>query len=281
MRKFIPAVTIVILLTLNSKVQKFSHNKIFYANSLPNNDSFVTIQESKIYYHREGIGQIVIFVSGLGDDHETWQTVQDSVSNFALTLSYDRSGLGKSEYHNEKKDLTSMVNELNNILQAVRISEPFILVGHSLGCQIVKAYASTYPQKIKGIIFIDPGYNEQLLKAQVSDSLWKEREKALKKYLPVFNAAQTEELKNVNEAAAISDSIKNVPHIPIVLLTATHINPDFPCSAQELKLKEQTHNLWLQTMPTAIHKFIANSRHYVQNDDPAAVISDIKHMISQ
>ena len=54
----------------------------------------------------------VIFVSDLGDDHETWQTVQVSISKSALTLSYDRSGLGKSEYHQEKKDFISMIQEL-------------------------------------------------------------------------------------------------------------------------------------------------------------------------
>ena len=244
-------------------------------------DSFVLVKRSKIYYEERGSGTPVIFVSGLGDDHETWQTVQDSIAQYALTLSYDRSGLGKSEYHQEKKDLNSMVEELNNLLKALSISKPFILVGHSLGCQIVKAYAVAYPQNIKSILFIDPGYNEDNLKAQVPDSLWKQREKALKQYLPVFSVAQNEELKNVNTSAAITDSIKNVPHIPIILLTATHVNPDFPCSKQELEVKEKSHALWLQTMPTAVHKFVDDSRHYIQNDDPPIVINEIKALLQQ
>lgn len=247
----------------------------------PVKDSFVLIKQSKIYYKELGNGTPVVFVSGLGDDHETWQTVQDSTAQYALTLSYDRSGLGKSEYHHESKDLTSMVQELNNVLTALSISKPFILVGHSLGCQVVKAYAVAYPRNIKGILFIDPGYNEDSLKAQVSDSLWEEREKALKKYLPVFSIAQNEELKNVNKSAAISDSMKNVPRIPIILLTATHINPDFPCSKQELEVKEKSHALWLQTMPTAVHKFVRDSRHYIQNDDPQVVINEIKALLQQ
>lgn len=43
-----------------------------------------------------GNGIPVIFVSGLGDDHETWQTVQDSITKYALTVSYDLAGLSVS-----------------------------------------------------------------------------------------------------------------------------------------------------------------------------------------
>lgn len=256
-------------------------NKSCNETCVAKQDSFVIIKQSKIYYEMQGSGTPVIFVSGLGDDHQTWQTVQDSISQHALTISYDRSGLGKSEYHQEKKDLASMVEELNDLLISLSVTKPLILVGHSLGCQIVKAYAVTYPKNTKAILFIDPGYNEDNLKKQVSDSLWHEREKALQKYLPVFSDAQNEELKSVNKSAALTDSMKNTPPVPIILLTATHINPDFPCSKQELEVKEKSHALWLQTMPTAVHKFVSDSRHYVQNDDPMIVIDQIKTLLQQ
>ncbi len=40
---------------------------------------------------------MVIFVSGFGEDHHTWQSVQDSVSKLTLTISYDRAGSGRSK----------------------------------------------------------------------------------------------------------------------------------------------------------------------------------------
>jgi pimeloyl-ACP methyl ester carboxylesterase len=243
-------------------------------------DNFVILNKSKIYYHQKGNGNVpVVFVSGLGEDHNTWQTVQDSVSAFALTLSYDRSGLGRSEYNNEKKDLLSITNELNKLIKLTKLAKPFILVGHSLGCQIVKEYALLYPKNIKAIVFIDPGYNEEILKARVSDSMWQKREKALQQYLPEFNAAQKEELQYVNKDAAISDSIKLNTKVPIVLFTATKINPEFPCSMEELKVKEESHNLWLKSMPDAIHKMVPESRHYIQNDVPSLIILSIRSML--
>ncbi len=246
----------------------------------PSVDSFVVINRSKIHYYQKGSGDVsVIFVSGLGEDHNTWQKVQDSVSTFAFTFSYDRSGLGLSDYNTENKDLLSIVYELHNLINLTKLSKPFILVGHSLGCQIVKEYASLFPKSVQAIVFIDPGYNEEVLKARVSDSLWQKREKALQYYLPEFNAAQKEELKYANQDAAITDSIKLDLKIPIILFTATKINPSFPCSREELQVKEESHNLWLRSMPNGIHKIAPDSRHYIQNDNPSIIISSIRSLL--
>ncbi len=69
--------------------------------------------------------------------------------------------------------------------------------------------------------------------------------------------------------------------VPIILLTATDINPDFPCSKQELEVKERTHAFWLQTMPAAVHKFVDDSRHYIQDDDPPIIINEIKTLLNK
>lgn len=257
----------------------FFFTTAFYS---PPSDSFTTIGHSRIYYHKQGTGvPAVIFVSGLGEDHNTWNDVQDSIATFATTLSYDRSGLGQSEYHGEKKDVRSLANELHALLLSVRVSQPVVLVGHSLGCQIVKGYAALFPATIAGLIFLDPGYNEEKLRARVPDSIWQQREQALKMYIPKFNAAQEAEREFANKSSAASDAIKKLPKVPIVLFTATHVNPDFPASAVEFEVKKETHLLWLQTLPWATHIETERSRHYIQNDAPQLVIDAARTMVQQ
>lgn len=244
-------------------------------------DSFALINRSRIFYHITGHGKpAFVFVSGLGEGHDTWHKVQDSIAAFAQTFSYDRAGLGKSDYHNEKKDVYAMVNELHTVTTLANIRRPFILVGHSLGCEIAKVYASVYPKDVSGIIFIDPGFNEKKLKAAIPASKWEERNQALKKYVPPFNPAQKAELKEANHSSAIADNITTLGSIPVILFTATHINPDFPASADEFKIKKQTHALWLQSLPKAQHIVTDRSRHYVQEDAPDLVIAAAKEMSS-
>lgn len=253
-------------------------------NSIPGTQppsTFVTIGSSKIYYVLQGRGiPPVVFVSGMAHDHRTWKLIQDSVSKETTTLSYDRSGLGASEYHGEKKDLTTMVNEVNELVTKVGIHQPFILVAHSMGCQIVKKYITLYPNKVKGIIFLDPGYNENYLKERIPDSLWQEREQAIKKYQPDFNKAQMEEGANHTRINEEADQITKVPQIPTIFFTATMVT-DFPASAMEQKVKMERHLLWLKEMPKAKHILINNSWHYIHMDAPNEVIKAIHSMVNR
>lgn len=243
-------------------------------------DTVSKFTTAKIYSHVKGKGKpVIIFVSGLGEDQSGWQNIQDTISRSALTISYDRSGLGKSEYSREKKDLHTMAMELKLLIHVHKISTPVILVGHSLGCQVIKKYASLYPENVRGIIFLDPGYDERKLRARLEDSVWQKREQILKKYLPEFNAAQQAEADHLNTNCELADQITSLPNIPILLFTATRINPDFPGSAMELRVKQETHLLWLRSLPWAKHIEVKDSRHYIQSETPAIVIGAINKMI--
>jgi pimeloyl-ACP methyl ester carboxylesterase len=205
--------------------------------------------------------------------------VQDNIAGLAQTISYDRSGLGKSSYKRKLKDLTSLASELKKTLQSAKINKPYLLVGHSLGCQISKQFAMMFPEDVRGIIFIDPGFNEELLELTLNDSVWLQREDQLKKNRPKIGFAIEEELKELNRNCTMADDINKLPDVPVLLLTATKINPDFPGSKEELKIKKETHQRWLQNIPGAKQIMVPGSRHYVQNDAPELVTDEIKKML--
>ena len=232
-----------------------------------------------IYVHIKGAGSNVVFVSGLGEDYKTWQQVQDNIAGFAQTVSYDRSGLGKSSYKGKPKNLSSLAMELKKTLNSAKIKKPYLLVGHSLGCQIIKQFTAMFPKDVSGILFIDPGFNEELLELTLNDSVWQQREEQLKQYRSKIGIAREDELKDLNKNCAIADDITLMPDIPIVLLTATKINPDFPGSKKELKVKKDTHERWLQYIPGGKQILVPQSRHYIQNDAPEIVIDQIKKML--
>jgi pimeloyl-ACP methyl ester carboxylesterase len=240
------------------------------------------VESSGIYALKKGSGRAsVVFVSGLGEDHTTWKSVQDSIARVATTLSYDRSGLGKSPYAGQNKGLASLAEELQSVIISNGISGRVILVGHSLGCQVIKKYASLYPGKVQGIIFLDPGFDERKLRSRLPDSTWIQRTATLKKYMPVLDAARQAEFDQLNSNCEAADEITVLPRVPIFLFTATSTNPNFPGSDTEFKVKLETHQLWLRSMPAATHIKVEESRHYVHNDRPDLVIKSIVEIISQ
>ena len=241
----------------------------------------IEINDANLFINIEGKGSpTIIFISGSGEDHNTWQNVQSIIAENTLTLSYDRAGLGNSDSSANTKDADGMSQELNSILSKLNLDTKYILVGHSLGCQIAKVYAHKYPSQVKGILFIDPGFNEDSLKTLLTEEEWNNREKMILKYTPPMNWAQKEEKFFINKSCVEADSSFPLPDIPIILLTAAKFNPSFPGAEKELEVKKSYHENWVKQIPGAKHKFIESSRHYIQNEDPDIVIEAIRDLIN-
>ena len=240
--------------------------------------AFSQQKRTETYYVKHGTGNpAVIFVSGMAEDHSNWEQVQDSLSVATTTISYDRAGLGLTPYEGEKKDLPTMALELNRLLKDLAVRLPIILVGHSLGCQIIKEFAFMYPEKVQAIVFIDPGYNPQRLKDRIPDSLWQKRETLLKKYTPELNAGQRAEFDQLTVNTDRADAFTSFPSLPVIMFTATKVT-DFPASREEIELKQQTHEEWTKKMPNAQHEIVKDSRHYIHHDHPELIIRAIRNL---
>ena len=48
------------------------------------------------------------------------------------------------------------MEELHALLSGARISSQRILVGHSFGGMLVRAYAAKYPEQVAGLVLVDP-----------------------------------------------------------------------------------------------------------------------------
>ncbi|WP_441898451.1 alpha/beta fold hydrolase [Microbacterium sp.] len=100
-------------------------------------------------------GVTVVFEAGAADSRSSWALVQLRVAAFARTVVYDRSGLGRSAPNPAERTLDRMADDLNDLLDASPPG-PLILVGHSAGGPIVRLAASRRPDRIAGLVLVDP-----------------------------------------------------------------------------------------------------------------------------
>lgn len=226
---------------------------------------------------------VVVFESGMGEDLSTWQKVQPAVAKFSGTFAYDRAGLGKSEPSPHPKSVEAMTSELHALLRAAKIEPPYILVGHSLGGAIIQLYAHTYPAEIAGLVFVDPEDGRLLdkLKAQLPTEQWNARQKTLDAMMPKFSDAQKAELEGSKASGSALSAALPLPDVPVVLLTGTLKDPDFPGNPLEQDLKLALQNEFLANLPHARHVLVPQSRHYIQDDAPDLVIDAIHDVLTQ
>ena len=103
----------------------------------------------------EGVGPSVIFESGIGATSQNWARVQEAVSEFAHTVSYDRLGLGWSTPAVSERIPSKVVEELRAMLRAAGIAPPYLLVGHSFGGLVVRYFSGEYPDEVVGAVLVD------------------------------------------------------------------------------------------------------------------------------
>lgn len=112
----------------------------------------------KLYMLKKGIekGLTVIMEDGMCGRGTRWNRLDDSIAVKNTVVTYSRAFLGKSEKGNPDRRAENVVRELKTVLDNAGISEPYILIGYSLGGHYTKAFARAYLDEVKGILLIDP-----------------------------------------------------------------------------------------------------------------------------
>jgi pimeloyl-ACP methyl ester carboxylesterase len=100
--------------------------------------------------------QTVLLEAGGNADSASWFRVQPLLSPQARVCAYDRAGYGFSDEGPLPRDLDADVADLAALVAAAKLQTPLVLVGHSLGSNIVRGYALQHPQAVRALVLIDP-----------------------------------------------------------------------------------------------------------------------------
>jgi pimeloyl-ACP methyl ester carboxylesterase len=103
------------------------------------------------------VGPVIVFESALGEDMRGWEKVALPLAACAYVVLYDRPGIGRSAPRVGTSLLlaNTVADQLAELLQAIGVAPPYILVGHSLGGLYVQAFARSRPQDIAAVVLVD------------------------------------------------------------------------------------------------------------------------------
>ena len=162
---FILLVLVFALSVVYEQYARYSAKKNFIDDG-----TYVEVDGHKMHYLKKGKGTpTVVFESGLDfSGHMSWYKVQEKVSKFATTISYDRAGILRSEKSNKPRTCGNIAEELHTLLGKIEVKKPYILVAHSLGGLIARCYAKEYANTLSGIVFVDASHPELIERAPES-----------------------------------------------------------------------------------------------------------------
>lgn len=215
----------------------------------------------------------VVFESGLGEDGTSWSKVVPAIRKSATTVTYDRPGLGKSAATSRQRDAATMARDLHELLHKLGLPPPYVLVGHSLGGIIVRIFAHEYASETAALVLVDPDPEglEAALKDRMSKADYAARLASIKNSEGEMPPAVRRENDALQSSETEAATAWPLPTVPVILLTGTKKNPNFPGNPLEQDLKLSLHEKFLAAVPHAMHVLVPESRHYIQDDQPGCV----------
>jgi pimeloyl-ACP methyl ester carboxylesterase len=251
----------------------------------------------------------VVLVAGLGERAENWsattnpndgrRAVYPRVAKFTRVCAYDRPGTATMEESGwelttstpvpQPTTVKALAADLDALLKASGEPGPYVLVGHSLGGGVVRLYASTYPEKVAGLL-LDDALSEDL-----GDGLTPEQ-------LADFEALNSPAIQGRPSGSETVDytafvqqlrAARPFPAVPMVILTADRfsITPDAVASGALPPFVTQAFAdaLWSSQLaaqdklaaqyPGADHITTTNATHYTHNDNPRLVVDSIRDVV--
>jgi len=96
----------------------------------------------------------IVFIHGFGGKAEHWQYQMQKFALDNRVVALDLRGHGLSDAPDSGYDMPRIQLDLETALTQLKVSKPFVLIGHSYGGAVVTDYALNHPDQIEKLILI-------------------------------------------------------------------------------------------------------------------------------
>jgi pimeloyl-ACP methyl ester carboxylesterase len=227
----------------------------------------------------------VIFESGFGTGLGAWRKVAPEVAKSARAVSYSRAGYGSSDPRPEPRTILESSVELDQLVASAHLAPPFILVGHSYGGLLARAFAVRHPDWVAGMVLVDPTderFNPALRRLDARRVAADGKQFAA--IVPPKFQPELKLLQPVLDAGKLPAPLDGrLPDMPVVVLTSVQQAEKpmfFLESVEAVAIKRELHADFLRQFSNGSQVSTLKSGHNIQKEEPELVIAAVNKVIA-
>lgn len=233
-----------------------------------------------------GQGPVVLLESGGGMDSTEWTDLAPRIAQEtgATVVFYDRPGFGQSDLPDIPCDMREESTSLWRALSRLGLDDNVVCVGHSYGGWMIRLHANDYPDKVAGLVFVDP-FNCKLV-----DALGLEYcdQHPMMGKLP-FDTSDPNKLTREQKALVRMVGQGLGPKMTVMrdtkIKAGTQVRwitskKPFLLSNEEAEAWWLSHDQTLASIPGAVQVIATESGHMIPWDQPDLVLDEIRTVIA-
>lgn len=246
---------------------------------------FSPVSGNEIAWSCEGVGEptIALIAGGGLSAHDSFGRTYHSYEGPGRICMYDRAGIGKSTLADPRtRTLDQLVEELHDLSRGEGWGN-LVLVAHSFGGFVARAFADKYPDEVLGMLLLDVAHENWLprLKVEMSTADWAIMERILDWNTRTFHEDYVEAQEAVRRTTIRTDLpitvlARGVPHTRIRLERMSYAGLD---SYENQHTALQPSLAKLST--NAEYRVAQYSSHVFDDYDPWLVIDEIKSLVNR
>jgi pimeloyl-ACP methyl ester carboxylesterase len=143
----------------------YDEKELLKESPLKNWGKFIKLDVAETFIVENGKGENMIFANGIAAPVYTWRKVMPVLSNSFHVFALDYKGAGFSEKPKDKYSIGLFSKQILALMDYYKMDKA-ILVGNSLGGEVVLDFAIKYPERVKSLILIDTAgyqYNKEVM----------------------------------------------------------------------------------------------------------------------
>lgn len=220
---------------------------------------------------QQGDGAVaVVFESGFGQGQDVWKAVIAELGAECQCVTYDRAG--------GPKTIDAHVQDLGAVIDALEPGRKVVLVGHSYGGLLATEYARLHPDRLLGLVLVDPATMGQrhAFRRAAPEQVQADDTKLLSILPPPMAEAYTLLIAQLDSEAAAAPQTQ--PDVPVALLTSTQVADEpfvFEETAEGKALWKQQHAALFAGYVRGTHQYFATG-HNIHRENPKAVADAIR-----